>query len=104
MIRVTNARTARLLAAAGAASAVFAMIGAPTALADSSDLACSNGDVAMDGTCVPPTTMDTTSDALTLPNGTANDVVPSPDFSQGPADLSQGSGDFGQPGGLENGR
>jgi hypothetical protein len=47
--------------------------------------------------------MDATSDALALPDGTVGDVVPSPDFSQNPDNPSHG-GDFGQPGGLENGR
>ena len=46
----TSSRTASLLAAAGAAFAVFAMIGAAPAVAD--DLVCSDGEVAVDGACV----------------------------------------------------
>jgi|ERR1700741_3062622 hypothetical protein len=86
MMRVAKPRTARLLAAAGAASAVFAMIGAaPAAVADPSDLICSNGELAMDGTCVPP---DNTSSSLEVPDGSANDIVPSNDFSPGTFDNS----------------
>ena len=46
----TRSRTASLLAAAGAAFAVSAMIGAAPAVAD--DLLCSDGEVAVDGACV----------------------------------------------------
>lgn len=85
MMRVAKPRTARLLAAVGAASAVFAMIGSPAAVADPSDLICSNGELAMDGTCVPP---DNTSSSMELPDGSASDVVPSNDSSPGTFDNS----------------
>ena len=64
---LAKVRTALVLAAAGAASAVLAMIAAPTAAADPSNLVCSNGEVAMDGTCSPAMSMDSTSDAMELP-------------------------------------
>ena|ERR1700756_5717019 len=81
MTGLTRARTARLLAAAGTASAVFAIIAAPTAIAAPPDLVCSNGEIAMDGTCVPATSMDPISDSLELPDNTVSDV--SSDFSPG---------------------
>jgi hypothetical protein len=68
-------RTARLSVAAGALSAAFAVIGVPIAVAHADDLTCSNGEVALDGTCVPPT--GNTSTALGLPQGNVNDVVSS---------------------------
>jgi hypothetical protein len=74
-MRTETSRIARLSAAAGALSAVFAVIGAPIALAHADDLTCSNGEVAMDGTCAPPT--DNTSAAMGLPQGNINDVVSS---------------------------
>jgi hypothetical protein len=73
-----------LAAALGAAAAVFAMIGAPTALAEPPDLMRSNGEVAIDGTCVPPAN---TAASLEVPQGTVNDTVPSTDSS--PAYLSE---------------
>ena len=75
-MRVTRSRTARLLAAAGALSAAFAVINAPIAVAQP-DLTCSNGKVTFDGTCVPPEDMNNANVALGLPQGTVNDVVPS---------------------------
>jgi hypothetical protein len=45
-----RSRTASVLAAAGAAFAVSAMIGAAPAVAD--DLVCSDSEVAVDGACV----------------------------------------------------
>ena len=84
MMHVPRSRTARLLAAAsGAAASVFAMIGAPTAIAEPSDLMCSNGEVAMDGTCVPP---DNTAASLEVPQGSISDTVPSSDSSPGSFD------------------
>jgi hypothetical protein len=88
MMHVPRSRTARLLAAAaaaagGAAFAVFAMIGAPTAIAEPSDLMCTNGEVAMDGTCVPA---DNTAASLEVPQGSVNDMVPSSDSSPGSFD------------------
>ena len=68
-------RTARLSVAAGALSAAFAVIGVPIAVAQADDLSCSDGEIALDGTCVPPT--DSTSTALGLPQGNVNDVVSS---------------------------
>ena len=91
-MRVTRSRTARLLAAAGALSAPFAAINAPFAVAQP-DLTCSNGEVALDDTCVPPEDMGTTSVALGLPRGTVNDGVPS---------LNQG-GFIDQGGGFDHG-
>jgi hypothetical protein len=61
--------------AAGALSAAFAVIGVPIAVAQADALTCSDGEVALDGTCVPPT--DSTSAALGLPQGNVNDVVSS---------------------------
>jgi hypothetical protein len=72
-MRMTKSAPARLLAATGA-SAALAMIGAPIALADTSNLICSNGEVAMDGTCVPQTSLDGTMDSLELPDGRATDI------------------------------
>ena len=68
-------RTARLSVAAGALSAAFAVIGVLIAVAHADDLTCSDGEVALDGTCVPPN--DNTSTALGLPQGNVNDVVSS---------------------------
>jgi hypothetical protein len=84
-MNIARARAALVLAAAGAASAVFAMIAAPIATADP-NLVCSNGEVAMDGTCMPPTSMDPTSDALELPDSRASDLVN--DYSPGDFDPS----------------
>lgn len=72
-IRVITSRSALLWVAAGAACATLAIAGAPPALADSSGLVCSNGQV-MDGTCVTPTGQDTSADALEVPQGMANDL------------------------------
>jgi hypothetical protein len=68
-------RTARLSVAAGALSAAFAVVGVPIAVAHADNLTCSDGEVAMDGTCVPPT--DNTGTALGLPQGNVGDVVSS---------------------------
>lgn len=81
MMDLTRARAARVLAAAGAAAAVFGMIAAPTAIADPPNPVCSNGEVAMDGTCAPVTSMDPTSDALELPDSRASDL--DTDYSPG---------------------
>jgi hypothetical protein len=59
------------------------MICAPTAIAEPSDLMCSNGVVAMDGSCVPP---DDTTASLELPQGSVSDTVPSSDSSPGSFD------------------
>ena len=56
-------------------SAAFAVIGVPIAVANADDLTCSNGEVALDGTCVPPT--EGSSAALGLPQGNVSDVVSS---------------------------
>jgi hypothetical protein len=61
--------------AAGALSAAFAVVGVPIAVAHADNLTCSDGEVAMDGTCVPPT--DNTGTALGLPQGNVGDVVSS---------------------------
>lgn len=61
--------------AAGALCAAFAVIGLPIAVAHADNLTCSDGEVALDGTCVPPT--DNSSAALGLPQGNVNDVVSS---------------------------
>jgi hypothetical protein len=74
-MRPSRSRTARRLVVAGALSAAVAVIGVPIAVAQADDLTCSNGEVAMDGTCVPPT--DNTSTALGLPQGNVSDVVSS---------------------------
>jgi hypothetical protein len=71
---LAKARTAVVLAAAGAAYAGLAMIAAPTAAADTSNLVCSNGEVAMDGTCSPAMSLDATSDAMELPDARASDL------------------------------
>ena len=78
-----SARSAGLLAAAGITSAAFAFLAAPTAIADTSNLICSNGEIAMDGTCVPATSMDPVSDSLELPDSRVSDVsgVSPGDFS-----------------------
>ena len=98
-MRVTRSRTARLLAAAGALSAAFAVINAPIAVAQP-DLTCSNGEVTFDGTCVPPEDMNNANVALGLPQGTVNDVVPS--LNQG-GFVDQGGG-FDHGGGIGGGR
>jgi hypothetical protein len=67
--------TLRRPAAAAALSVAFAVMGLPIAVAHADDLTCSNGEVAMDGTCVPPT--DNSSAALGLPQGNVGDVVSS---------------------------
>ncbi len=75
-MRPTRSRTiTSLLAAVGAVFAVSAIIGVPIAVAQADDLTCSNGEVALDGTCVPPN--DNTSTALGLPQGNVSDVVSS---------------------------
>jgi hypothetical protein len=81
MMDLARAQAAWVLAAAGATAAVFAIIAAPNASADPSKLVCSNGEVAMDGTCAPVTSMDPTSDALELPDARASDLVN--DYSPG---------------------
>jgi hypothetical protein len=68
-------RTALLSVAAGAFAAAFAVIGVPIAVAHADDMTCSDGEVALDGTCVPPT--EGSSAALGLPQGNVNDVVSS---------------------------
>ena len=56
-MRATNSRTiTALLAAVGAAFAVSAMIGAPTAVAQPGDIVCEPGQVVMDGQCTVPQT------------------------------------------------
>ena len=100
-MRVTRSRTARLLAAAGALSAAFAVINASIAVAQP-DLACSGGEVAFDGSCVPPEDMNNANVALGFPRGTVNDVVPS--LNQG-GFIDQGGGfDHGWHGGIGGGR
>ena len=74
-MRPTKSRTITSLFAVGAGFAVSAIIGAPAAVAQPDDLTCSNGEVALDGTCVPPN--DNTSTALGLPQGNVSDVVSS---------------------------
>jgi hypothetical protein len=75
-MHATRSRTiTSLLAMVGAGLAVPTIIGAPIAVAHSDDLTCSDGEVALDGTCVPPN--DNTSTALGLPQGNVNDVVSS---------------------------
>jgi hypothetical protein len=76
---LTRTRGALVLGAAGAAAAVF--IAAPIASADPPNPVCSNGEVAMDGTCAPVTSMDPTSDALELPDARASDL--NTDYSPG---------------------
>ena len=71
----TTLRTVRLSVAAGALCAAFAVIGLPIAVAHADNLNCSDGEVALDGTCAPPT--DNSSAALGLPQGNVNDVVSS---------------------------
>src|ERR1700738_4178261 len=71
----TTSLTVRLSVAAGALSAALAVIGVPIAVAHADDLTCSDGEVALGGTCVPPT--DNSSAALGLPHGNVNDVVSS---------------------------
>jgi hypothetical protein len=70
-----TSRTVRLSVAAGALSAAIAVIGVPITVVRADDLTCSNGEVALDGTCVPP--QDSISTALGLPQGNVNDVVSS---------------------------
>jgi len=72
---VTTPRTVRLSLAAGALSAAFGVLGVPIAVAHADDLTCSDGEVALDGTCAPPT--DGSAAALGLPQGNVNDVVSS---------------------------
>ena len=86
-----------LLAAVGAGFAVSALIGAPTAIAQPGTIDCQDGQIVIDGQCNVPSSMDSTSDALGLPNGTVNDVVPS--LPQSGSVLDQGSGSFGGGGG-----
>lgn len=76
---VTKSRTARLRMAAGPALAVIAILGSPSATADSG-LTCSNGQVAMDGTCAAPSTLDHTSDSLGLSDGRVSDLSTPADF------------------------
>lgn len=85
-MRVITSRTAGFWAATSAAVAALAIAGAPTALADSPNLTCGNGQVAMDGTCVTPTGQDTSADALEIPQGMASDL--STDSSPGDYDVS----------------
>ena len=72
---IKASRTVRLSLAAGALSAAVALIGVPIAVAHADDLTCSDGEVALDGTCAPPT--DNSSAALGLPQGNVSDVVSS---------------------------
>lgn len=97
-------RIVRLSVAAGALSAAFAVIGVPTAVAWADDLTCSDGEIALDGTCVPPT--DNTTTALGLPGGNVNDVVSSlnnPSLFDPPYELTEAEvaspGFNGHPGG-----
>ncbi len=77
----------------GAISAALAVVGAPTAVADSFTLDCEDGQIVIDGQCNVPTSMDSTSEALGLPNGTVNDIVPS--LPQSGSTLDQGGGSIG---------
>ncbi len=77
----------------GAVSAALAGVGAPTAIADPSTVDCEDGQIVIDGQCNVTTGMDSTSDALGLPNGTVNDMVPS--LPQSGTTLDQGGGSFG---------
>jgi hypothetical protein len=87
-VRPTRLRTiGSFLAAVGAGVAV---IGVPMAVAQADDLTCSDGEVALDGTCVPPT--DNASTALALPQGNVNDVVSSlnnPSLFESPFQLTE---------------
>jgi hypothetical protein len=74
-MRATRSRTARLSVAAGALFAAFAVIGVPVAVAHADDLTCSNGEVALDGTCVAPN--GNASGALGLPQGNVGDGLSS---------------------------
>jgi len=96
---VTQPRMVRLWAASAAISAALAMVGSPTAVADST-IECQGGQIMIDGNCAAPTSMDNVSDALGLPDGSVNDVVPS--LNQGGGDLSLGGG-FGGGGGVSAG-
>ena len=69
---MTPSRTAWLLAVA-AASAVFAILSAPSAAA----ITCSDSEVAYDGTCVPPSSTYNVTAAAGIPDGSVNDVVAS---------------------------
>lgn len=69
------ARSVRRSAVAAALATGLTVVGLPVAVAYADDLTCSNGEVAFDGTCVPPT--DNTSAALGIPQGTMGDVVSS---------------------------
>src|ERR1700681_1984070 len=83
-MRAAKSRTIRLSVAAGALSAAIAVLGAPTAAADP----CPNGEMALDGTCIPISSpLDTASATLGLPDGTVNDVVPSLNQSNQCADV-----------------
>ena len=96
-MRPTGSRTiTSLLAAVGAGFAVSA-IGAPTAIAQPGTIDCQDGQIVIDGQCNVPSSMDSTSDALGLANGTVNDVVPS--LPQSGSVLDQGGGSFGGGGG-----
>ena len=101
-MRPTRSRTiTSLLAAVGAGFAVSAMIGAPAAIAQPGTIDCQDGQIVIDGQCNVPSSMDSTSDALGLPNGTVNDVVPS--LPQSGSVLDQGGGNFGGGGGSVGG-
>ena len=73
------------------------MIGAPAAIAQPGTIDCQDGQIVIEGQCNVPSSMDSTSDALGLPNGTVNDVVPS--LPQSGSALDQGGGSFGGGGG-----
>lgn len=73
-MRPTRSRTITSVAA-GVLSAAFAVLGVPIAVAHADDLTCSDGEVALNGTCVPPA--DGPTAALGLPQGNVNDVVSS---------------------------
>jgi hypothetical protein len=97
-MRPTRSRTiTSLLAAVGAGFAVSALIGAPTAVAQPGTIDCQDGQIVIDGQCNVPSSIDSTSDALGLPNGTVNDIVPS--LPQSGSVLDQGGGSFGGGGG-----
>jgi hypothetical protein len=103
----TRSRTASLLAAAGAAFAVSAMIGAAPAVAD--DLVCSDSEVVVDGACVavvsntdapPPdvTPLDSapTDVAPPLDEGSYIDsIIAAPGYNAGTDDGGDHTGDGG---------
>jgi hypothetical protein len=77
-MRATKSRTASFLAAAGAAFAVSAMIGAPTAGADPGTTDCQPGQIVIAGQC-------------SLPAAPTNNVPP-PENGSGPGMGDHGAG------------